>query len=559
MTRVAAARWLVPVVAVADRGRRAGAHVVETRSDMAAVTLTSPDGSRALPMFTALEASPPGTPPRGPCRCRRRPLPRPRSPRSATSSSSTSRRRTRPCCAPACSGPWPSNGLGAQPPRRPRGRAVRAAVADEPVVERPSGRGRRTRRRRGAARRARSSAGARRRRGRSDRHPDRGAHRDRWRDPCEDRCADLRARGGALSTTPPTRKVPPVDPPPRQPTCPPRRAHCPSGPLGFIVDPALDAQRRRDLRRMRLVATGLLVFAAIVYVLTRGHDEGWLGYVNAGAEASMVGACADWFAVTALFRHPLGLPIPHTALIPRKKEMIGRSLEEFVGENFLHEEIIRERVLDAEPTRRAAEWVLEPTATPSGSSTRWPRSAPTPCTGSPTGHPGRHRAGRAAPAHPGAGELAGRRAARPGRARRAHVGLVDLDARRDARAGSSTTRTSSSRSSPSGRRRGCRTPSTTSSPARSTSRRSSGSPTSAGTPRHDVRSGARQAAHRPRGRPPARPRDPGQGRAAQGAGALAPAGRRHGDVAVAVLPGGRHRRAGGRGGSRSARAPSSRR
>ncbi|MGO4362815.1 DUF445 domain-containing protein [Terrabacter sp. 2TAF16] len=133
-----------------------------------------------------------------------------------------------------------------------------------------------------------------------------------------------------------------------------------SGPLGFIVDPALDAQRRRDLRRMRLVATGLLVFAAVVYVLTRGHDDGLLGFVNAGAEASMVGACADWFAVTAIFRHPLGLPIPHTALIPRKKEMIGRSLEEFVSENFMREDIIRERVLDAEPTRRAAEWALAP-------------------------------------------------------------------------------------------------------------------------------------------------------------------------------------------------------
>ena len=133
-----------------------------------------------------------------------------------------------------------------------------------------------------------------------------------------------------------------------------------SGPLGFIVDPALDAQRRRDLRRMRLVATGLLVFAAVVYVLTRGHDDGLLGFVNAGAEASMVGACADWFAVTAIFRHPLGLPIPHTALIPRKKEMIGRSLEEFVSENFMREDIIRERVLDAEPTRRAAEWALTP-------------------------------------------------------------------------------------------------------------------------------------------------------------------------------------------------------
>ncbi|MBB2987160.1 DUF445 domain-containing protein [Terracoccus luteus] len=133
-----------------------------------------------------------------------------------------------------------------------------------------------------------------------------------------------------------------------------------SGPLAFAVDPAVDARRRRDLRQMRLVATGLLVLAAVVYVLTRGHDDGVLGFVNAGAEASMVGACADWFAVTALFRHPLGLPIPHTALIPRKKEMLGRSLEEFVGENFMREDIIRERVADAEPTRRAAEWALGP-------------------------------------------------------------------------------------------------------------------------------------------------------------------------------------------------------
>lgn len=130
--------------------------------------------------------------------------------------------------------------------------------------------------------------------------------------------------------------------------------------LGLMVDPALDTQRRRDLRRMRTLATGLLVLAAIVYVVTRGSDEVFLGFVNAGAEASMVGACADWFAVTALFRHPLGLPIPHTALIPRKKEMIGRSLEEFVSENFMREEIIRDRVLDAEPTRRIAEWATQP-------------------------------------------------------------------------------------------------------------------------------------------------------------------------------------------------------
>ncbi|HET7683721.1 MAG TPA: DUF445 family protein, partial [Marmoricola sp.] len=94
--------------------------------------------------------------------------------------------------------------------------------------------------------------------------------------------------------------------------------------------PEADAERRRRLRFMRTLAVSLLVFAAVVYLLTLDQD-GFLGYVNAGAEASMVGAIADWFAVTALFKHPLGLPIPHTALIPRRKDELGKSLEEFVG------------------------------------------------------------------------------------------------------------------------------------------------------------------------------------------------------------------------------------
>jgi uncharacterized membrane-anchored protein YjiN (DUF445 family) len=124
-------------------------------------------------------------------------------------------------------------------------------------------------------------------------------------------------------------------------------------------DPALDEQRRRGLRRMRTLAVGLLLFAAVVYLLTMRQD-GFLGYVNAGAEASMVGAIADWFAVTALFKHPLGLPIPHTALIPKRKDVLGRSLEEFVGENFLQEEIIRERMRVAELSRRVGEWLVQP-------------------------------------------------------------------------------------------------------------------------------------------------------------------------------------------------------
>jgi uncharacterized membrane-anchored protein YjiN (DUF445 family) len=124
-------------------------------------------------------------------------------------------------------------------------------------------------------------------------------------------------------------------------------------------DPAADAVRRAGLRRMRTVATGLLVLAAIVYLLTRDRS-GALGFVNAGAEASMVGAVADWFAVTALFKHPLGLPIPHTALIPKRKDDLGRGLEEFVGENFLQEAIIRDRIGAAGVSRRLGVWLAEP-------------------------------------------------------------------------------------------------------------------------------------------------------------------------------------------------------
>ncbi len=124
-------------------------------------------------------------------------------------------------------------------------------------------------------------------------------------------------------------------------------------------DSGADERRRRGLRRMRSLAVGLLVLAAVVYVATIGQDGFW-GFVNAGAEASMVGAIADWFAVTALFKHPLGLPIPHTALIPKRKDELGRSLEEFVGENFLQEEIIRDRAAAATISLRVGRWLAVP-------------------------------------------------------------------------------------------------------------------------------------------------------------------------------------------------------
>jgi len=124
-------------------------------------------------------------------------------------------------------------------------------------------------------------------------------------------------------------------------------------------DPAADEVRRQGLRRMRTLAVSLLLLAALVYALTLGEDGFW-GFVNAGAEASMVGAIADWFAVTALFRHPLGIPVPHTALIPKRKDQLGQGLEEFVGENFLQEGVIRERIGSAEVSLRVGRWLGEP-------------------------------------------------------------------------------------------------------------------------------------------------------------------------------------------------------
>jgi uncharacterized membrane-anchored protein YjiN (DUF445 family) len=123
----------------------------------------------------------------------------------------------------------------------------------------------------------------------------------------------------------------------------------------MVLSPA-DLLRRRGLRRMRAVALSLLVLAALVFIATRNQDGAW-GFVNSTAEAAMVGALADWFAVTALFRHPLGIPIPHTAIIPTRKDTLGQSLEEFVTGNFLTVDAARERVVAANVTRRVGRWL----------------------------------------------------------------------------------------------------------------------------------------------------------------------------------------------------------
>ncbi|MEJ7743651.1 MAG: DUF445 domain-containing protein [Nocardioidaceae bacterium] len=131
-----------------------------------------------------------------------------------------------------------------------------------------------------------------------------------------------------------------------------------SDPLAGPNFGAADEARRVALRRMRLVAVGLLLLAAVVFIATVNRGGAW-AYVHATAEAAMVGAIADWFAVSALFRHPLGLPIPHTAIIPTRKGALARSLQAFVTENFLSEAVIRQRLADAQVSRRLGGWLTE--------------------------------------------------------------------------------------------------------------------------------------------------------------------------------------------------------
>ncbi|MGO1397777.1 MAG: DUF445 family protein, partial [Brevibacterium yomogidense] len=109
---------------------------------------------------------------------------------------------------------------------------------------------------------------------------------------------------------------------------------------------AEDAARAVALRKMRMLATSLLILAAIIFLLVHLLTDmtGVWGFVARASEAAMIGAIADWFAVTALFRHPLGIPIPHTAIIPRKKDTLGTSLSHFVAVNFLQSETECERL-----------------------------------------------------------------------------------------------------------------------------------------------------------------------------------------------------------------------
>ncbi len=134
-----------------------------------------------------------------------------------------------------------------------------------------------------------------------------------------------------------------------------------------MVEPGVPAMRSEPARRRQLMvtrrrATALLGVATLVFlgVTISGAHGTWAGYLQAAAEASMVGGLADWFAVVALFRHPLGLPIPHTAVVVERKDQFAVTLGEFIQESFLTPDVIVERLRAGGVLRRFADWLADP-------------------------------------------------------------------------------------------------------------------------------------------------------------------------------------------------------
>jgi uncharacterized membrane-anchored protein YjiN (DUF445 family) len=140
-----------------------------------------------------------------------------------------------------------------------------------------------------------------------------------------------------------------------------RPAAAEAAPLGHYGAVKTQAQQRAELRRMRTIATMLLVLMAAIYLLMRRAPPSWAWapYLGAFAEAGMVGACADWFAVVALFRHPLGLPIPHTAVVPENKRRIGPALGRFITNNFLSPRVAIARLSSVDAAGLAARWLAD--------------------------------------------------------------------------------------------------------------------------------------------------------------------------------------------------------
>ncbi len=123
------------------------------------------------------------------------------------------------------------------------------------------------------------------------------------------------------------------------------------------LDPVTEQDRARALRRMKRFPLLLLLAMAALFVATLGRNEAWAPWVHAFAEAGMIGALADWFAVVALFRHPLGIPIPHTAIIPTRKNELGEAMSRFVSEHFLAPDAVRAKLETINMAAVATAWL----------------------------------------------------------------------------------------------------------------------------------------------------------------------------------------------------------
>lgn len=171
-----------------------------------------------------------------------------------------------------------------------------------------------------------------------------------------------------VSRTPANDGIPsPLPPCPEQVTCSPVER----GIIVFVITSRKrtlgavtpdDFERLAQLRKMQAIALGLLLFMAVVFVVSFSLQQHfpWLGYVRAASEGGMVGALADWFAVTALFRHPLGVPIPHTNLISNKKDEIGDGLGSFIEQNFLADDVVHQKLSEISGARMAGDWLSQP-------------------------------------------------------------------------------------------------------------------------------------------------------------------------------------------------------
>jgi uncharacterized membrane-anchored protein YjiN (DUF445 family) len=121
----------------------------------------------------------------------------------------------------------------------------------------------------------------------------------------------------------------------------------------------LNTEKLIALRKMKFLATSLFILMVLIFIVSGILEKTipLFSFVKAFSEAAMVGALADWFAVVALFKHPFGIPIPHTAIIPKSKNSIGKSLADFIETHFLSEQAIRDKISTSAPSKAAAEWL----------------------------------------------------------------------------------------------------------------------------------------------------------------------------------------------------------